>query len=53
MKFEEMDIGKKGPCMVPGHAKNHVLELKCWSAMRRFLFTHTFEQFLAEVDKKR
>jgi hypothetical protein len=52
MKFEQMDIGKVGPCMVPGHQKEHVLELKCWSAMRRYLYDHTFEQFLAAVKKK-
>lgn len=53
MDFKKMDIGKNGPCMVPGHPKNHKLELSCWSEMRRYLYDHTFEQFLAEVDKKR
>ena len=54
MKFEQMDIGKTGPCMVPGHPKEHKLELNpCWSTMRRYLYNHTFEQFLAEVNKKK
>lgn len=53
MEFKDMDIDKKGPCMFPGHPKEHVLELKCWSAMRRYLFDHTWEQFLAEVQRKK
>lgn len=53
MKFEDMDIGKIGPCMVPGHPKEHELELNpCWSTMRRYLFNHTFAQFLAAVKRK-
>ncbi len=54
MNFEEMDIGKKGPCMVPGHPKEHKLELTpCWATMRRYLLTHSFEEFLREVNKKK
>jgi len=52
MDFKKMDIGKSGPCMVPGHPKEHKLELKCWSEMRRYLFDHSFEQFLEEVKRK-
>jgi len=52
MDFKKMDIGKTGPCMVPGHPKEHKLELGCWSEMRRFLFDHTFEEFLAKVKQK-
>lgn len=48
-----MDIGKQGPCMVSGHQKEHVLEMKCWSTMRRYLFNHTFQDFLAEVNRKK
>lgn len=54
MNFEEMDIGKKGPCMVPGHPKEHKLELTpCWATMRRYLLAHSFEEFLREVNKKK
>jgi hypothetical protein len=56
MKYnnKDLDIGKVGPCMVPGHPKEHVLELNpCWSAMRRFLFGHSFKEFLEEVNKKK
>jgi hypothetical protein len=48
-----MDIGKKGPCMVPGHPKEHTLEMDCWSTMRRYLFDHTWAEFLAEVNRKK
>jgi len=52
MKFKDMDIGKEGPCMVPGHKKSHVLTLACWSEMRRFLFDHSFQDFLEKVENK-
>jgi hypothetical protein len=48
-----MDIGKMGPCMVPGHAKYHVLELSpCWSSMRRYLHDHTWNEFMKRVEEK-
>lgn len=53
MDFKKMNIGKTGPCMVPGHPKNHKLELKCWSEMRRYLFDHSFDEFLREVDRRK
>jgi len=54
MDFKKMNIGKTGPCMVPGHPKEHKLDLNpCWSTMRRYLLDHTWEEFLAEVDRKR
>lgn len=54
MRFEEMDIGKEGPCMVPGHPKRHVLELNpCWSTMRGYLYDHTFQEFLRAVKNKK
>ena len=48
----DMDIGKKGPCMVSGHPRYHVLSLECWSTMRRYIFDHTWDQFLRKVDEK-
>jgi hypothetical protein len=48
-----MDIGKKGPCMVPGHPKEHVLDMACWSTMRRFLHDNSFQAFLDEVNRKK
>lgn len=53
MDFKDMNIGKTGPCMVPGHPKEHKLELKCWSEMRRFLFDHSWSEFLGKVKEKR
>jgi hypothetical protein len=53
MNFDEMDIGKTGPCMLPGHPKEHKLELKCWSEMRRYLYKHSFQEFLAEVNRRK
>ena len=53
MNLKDMDIGKSGPCMVPGHPKNHKLELNpCWSTMRRYLLDHSFEDFLDKVKSK-
>jgi hypothetical protein len=53
MDFDKMDIDKPGPCMVSGHPKNHKLTLECWAEMRRYLYTHTFEQFLDKVNRKK
>jgi hypothetical protein len=52
MDFSSMDVGKPGPCMIPGHPKKHRLTLECWSEMRRFLFDHTWEEFLEKVKNK-
>jgi hypothetical protein len=52
MNLKDMDIGKSGPCMVPGHPKNHKLTLECWSEMRRYLYDHSFQEFLAAVRNK-
>jgi len=46
------DIKDRGPCLVPGHPKEHDLELECWTTMRRFLFTKTFQQYLEAVRNK-
>lgn len=54
MELKNMNIGKTGPCMVPGHPKEHKLELNpCWSTMRRFLLDHTWQEFLDKVNEKR
>lgn len=53
MDFKDMNIGKTGPCMVPGHPKNHKLDLNpCWSTMRRYLLDHSWKDFLTEVNRK-
>jgi len=48
------DIKDKGPCLVPGesHKGIHRLELACWTSIRRYLFDHTFQEFLEESRKK-
>lgn len=46
------DIKDVGPCLLPGHPKEHVLTHKCWQKMRQFLFDHSFAQYIAEVQKK-
>lgn len=38
MSIYKMDIGKKGYCMVSGHATEHELTLECWRELRTFLF---------------
>lgn len=48
----KMDIGKTGPCIVAGHPQEHNLELGCWSAMRHYLFDHSFDQFIEQVKRK-
>lgn len=51
--ISNMDIGKMGPCMVPGHPKYHVLDMNpCWSTMRRFLHDHTWDAFMKKVETK-
>jgi hypothetical protein len=56
-KYKSTDdtvYGELGPCLVSGHPKEHVLEVKCLSEMRRFLFPNkTFAQFMAAVNRKR
>lgn len=52
-KNKDLDIDKEGPCLVPGHPKEHKLKLTpCWSTMRRYLFDHTFDQYLEAVNNK-
>lgn len=41
-----------GPCLVPGHPKEHKLSPGCWAAMRRYLFNHSFTDYVKEVAKK-
>jgi hypothetical protein len=51
--ISNMDIGKVGPCMVPGHRKYHKLELNpCWSTMRRFLHDNSWAEFMKRVEEK-
>jgi hypothetical protein len=42
-----------GPCLVPGHPKEHKLGVPCLSEMRRFLYPNkTFREFLEAVKRK-
>lgn len=45
--------GKIGPCLKPGHPKEHTLDEKCLQAMRQFLYPNkTFGQFIQAVKNK-
>lgn len=37
MSFNNMNIGKKGYCLLPDHPVEHKLELDCWVQVRRFV----------------
>jgi hypothetical protein len=45
--------GQIGPCLVKGHPKEHVLDVKCLAEMRRFLYPDkTFQEFMNAVNRK-
>lgn len=46
------DIKDVGPCLLPGHPKEHELTHKCWQRMRQFLFSKTFAQYIQAVKDK-
>jgi hypothetical protein len=52
--INDMNIDKVGPCMVPGHPKEHKLDMNpCWMTMRSYLLHHSFEEFLEAVKRKK
>lgn len=51
---DDLNVGKLGPCLVKGHPKEHILELNpCWSTMRRFLYYHSWNEYMKEVINKK
>lgn len=43
-----------GPCIIPGHLAEHILEVECLSAMRRWMFPNkTWAEYLRAVELKR
>lgn len=55
MRYKRVeDIIRTGPCLVPGHPKEHVLEARCWQAMRHFLYDNKddFAAYIQAVKNK-
>lgn len=53
----DVEYGKMGPCLVPGHKKEHPLDVSCLAAMRNYFyddgnFGKSFSQYLKAVEKK-
>lgn len=54
---DDTKYGHMGPCLAPGHSKEHVLDNKCLNAMSRFFyndgkFGKSFKDFLDAVNRK-
>lgn len=57
MSFQDnMDIGKEGYCLAPGHPVKHVLTVRCWPHLRNLLLVQpntTYEQYVEMCKNKK
>lgn len=54
--IQDINIGQLGPCLLPGHPKEHVLKLECMSEIRRFLLDDINRQvtdLAKEINKRK